>query len=113
EHASEGTDPCYVSVDRTGRVALVANYSGGSGAILPIGSDGSLAPAAQVDKHTGRGPNAERQEAPHAHCILADPSNRFALSADLGADRVFVYRLDPGAKTLRRVESGDAVMRPG
>lgn len=113
EYPSEGTDPCYVSVDRSGRVALVANYSGGSVALLPIEADGSLAPAARVDKHAGRGPNAERQEAPHAHCILADPSNRFALSADLGADRVFVYRLDAGARSLRRVESGDAVMRPG
>jgi len=41
-------------------------------------------------QHTGKGPNTERQEAPHAHCILPDPSNRFALAADLGADRVFV-----------------------
>lgn len=113
EHPSEGSDPCYVSVDRSGGVVLVANYSGGSVALLPIAADGSLAPAAQVDKHTGRGPNAERQEAPHAHCILPDPSNRFALSADLGADRVFVYRLDVAGKSLHRIESGDAAMRPG
>ncbi len=113
EQPSEGGAPCFVSVDRSGRVVLVANYAGGSVALLPIRADGGLAPATQVVQHTGSGPNAARQEAPHAHCIVADPSNRFALAADLGADRVFVYRLDLDGKSLRRVEGGDAVMRSG
>jgi 6-phosphogluconolactonase len=113
EQPSEGGAPCFVSVDRGGRVVLVANYVGGSVALLPIQADGSLASATHVVQHTGSGPNAERQGAPHAHCIVADPSNRFALSADLGVDRVFVYRLDLEGKSLRHVEGGDAVMRPG
>jgi 6-phosphogluconolactonase len=113
EQPSEGGAPCFVSVDRSGRVVLVANYVGGSVAVLPIQADGSLAPATHVVQHTGSGPNAERQGAPHAHCIVADPSNRFALSADLGVDRVFVYRLDLEGKSLRHVEGGDAVMRSG
>jgi 6-phosphogluconolactonase len=112
EQPSEGGAPCYVSVDRTGRAALVANYGGGSVALLPIEAKGALAPA-HVVQHSGTGPNAERQEAPHAHCIIPDPANRFALAADLGADRVFVYRLDLDGKSLRHVEGGDAVMRPG
>ena len=109
EQPSEGGAPCYVSVDRSGRVALVANYAGGSVALLPIEANGALAPAAPVVQHTGTGPNAERQEAPHAHCILPDPSNRFALAADLGADRVFVYRLDLDGRSLSKVDGGDAV----
>src|SRR2546425_3387654 len=113
EQPSGGGEPCYVSVDRSGRAALVANYAGGSVALLPIEANGALASAASVVQHTGKGPNAERQEAPHAHCILPDPSNRFALAADLGADRVFVYRLDLDGKSLRHVEGGDAVMRAG
>jgi len=113
EQPSEGGAPCYVSVDRSGSVVLVANYAGGSIALLPIHANGSLGPAAQVIQHTGKGPNAERQEGPHAHCILPDPSNRFALAADLGADRVFLYSLDLDGKSLRHVEGGDAVMRPG
>ena len=113
EQPSGGGAPCFVSVDKSGRVALVANYAGGSVALLPIQPDGAFAPAAQVVQHTGQGPNAERQAAPHAHCILPDPSNRFALAADLGADRVFVYRLDLPGNSLARVEAGDAVMRPG
>jgi 6-phosphogluconolactonase len=100
EQPSEGGAPCYLSVDRRAQVVLVANYVGGSIALLPIQSNGALAPAAHVVQHTGKGPNAERQEAPHAHCILPDPSNRFALAADLGVDRVFVYRLDLAGKSL-------------
>ena len=112
EQASEGGAPCYVSVDRSGRVVLVANYSGGSVALLPIEADGKLGKASVV-QHTGSGPVADRQGSPHAHCIVADPSNRFALAADLGADRVFVYRLDLDGKSLHHVEGADAVMRAG
>src|SRR6266566_4359801 len=112
EQPSGGGAPCYVSVERSGRAALVANYAGGSVALLPIEPNGGLGPA-HVVQHTGKGPNAERQEAPHAHCILPDPSNRFALAADLGADRVFVYQLDLDGKSLRHIEEGDAGLRPG
>src|SRR5437762_978969 len=77
EQLSEGGAPCYVSVDGSGRVALVANYVGGNLAVLPIEENGALAPAIQVVQHTGKGPNAARQEAAHAHCILPYPSNRF------------------------------------
>ena len=113
EQPSGGGAPCFVSVDKSGRVLLVANYAGGSVALLPIQPDGALAPAAQVVQHQGKGPNAERQEGPHAHCILPDPSNRFALAADLGADRVFVYGLDLEGRSLRHIEEGDAVIRAG
>ena len=113
DESSGGKGPCYVSLDRGGRVALVANYDGGSVAILPLDATGALRAATQIDQHQGKGPNAERQEAPHAHCIITDPSNRFALAADLGMDRVFVYRLDADAGALRHVEGGDGVLRPG
>jgi len=118
EQPSGGGAPCYVSVDRSGRAALVANYAGGSVALLPIEANGALAPAGFVLdramlRRTAKGPNSERQEAPHAHCILPDSSNRFVLVADLGADRVFVYRLDLEGRSLRHVEGGYAVMKPG
>jgi 6-phosphogluconolactonase len=113
EQPSEGGAPCYVSMDRSGRAVLVANYAGGSVALLPIQADGALAAPTHVVQHIGTGPNAARQGAAHAHCIVADPSNRFALAADLGIDRVLVYRLDLDAGALRHVERGDAVMRAG
>ncbi|MEP7347399.1 MAG: lactonase family protein [Gemmatimonadaceae bacterium] len=113
EQSSEGSAPCYVSVDRSGRALLVANYFGGNVALLPIQATGGIAPATHVAQHHGRGPNAERQEAAHAHSIVADPSNRFALAADLGIDRVLVYRLDLDSGSLHHIESSDAILRPG
>ena len=113
EQSSEGGAPCYVSVDQRGRVALVANYAGGNVALLPIERGGALGVATDVEQHQGTGPNAERQEAAHAHCIAADPSNRFALAADLGIDRIVVYRLSLDERSLRHMPSGDARLRPG
>lgn len=108
---SGGRGPCYVSVDGEGRAALVANYDDGCVALLPIEGRAALAPPASIARHTGHGPNAERQQAPHAHCIVAHRDGRFALAADLGTDRVLVYELGPRA--LRHHEPGDAIMRPG
>jgi 6-phosphogluconolactonase len=111
EQPSGGGAPCYASVERSGAALLVANYAGGSVALLPIEPNGALAPPAQVVQHTGNGPTPERQEAPHAHCIIPDRSNRYALAADLGTDRVVLYGLDLATQSLRHV--GEAVMRPG
>jgi len=113
EQLTEGGAPCYVSTDRTGHALLVANYVGGNVAVFPISLDGTIAPATSVRRHGGSGPNQARQAGPHAHCIVTDPSNRFALAADLGIDRVVLYRLDVGAATLTPVDGGDAVLRPG
>src|SRR6266508_1190284 len=118
EQPSQGGAPCYVSVDHSGQVVLVANYAKGSVALLPIEATGALAPAGFVLdramlRRRAEGRNSERQEAPHAHCILPDSSNRFVLVADLGVDRVFVYRLDLEGKSLRHIEEGDAGLRPG
>lgn len=113
ERSSEGAAPCYVSTDRTGRVAMVANYVGGSVAVLGIRDDGALTNASQVVQHVGTGRDPQRQEHAHAHCIVPHPSNRFALAADLGTDRVFVYRLDVARGALSHVEESDAVLAPG
>ena len=111
---TRGGAPCYVSVTPDGRATLVANYVGGNLAVFPIGADGALGPDTQVEQHEGRGPNADRQEKAHAHSVLPDPSGRWALSADLGVDRVYVYALDGGDRNggaLREVST--ASMRPG
>lgn len=111
--ASHGGAPCYVSVDRTGRFALVANYVGGSVTVLPIGPDGALGEATAVVQHQGRGPDPERQTAPHAHCVLVDAANRFALVADLGIDRIFVYRFDDRVGTLAPATTPWVALPPG
>jgi 6-phosphogluconolactonase len=108
---SEGTGPCHLVVDGAGKNVLVANYGGGNVAVLPLGADGRLAPAASVAMHEGSGPNKGRQEKPHAHGIYLSADQRFAFSPDLGADRVFVYRYGALKGTLD--PHGAAVLPPG
>ena len=95
EVSSGGTGPCHVAVDKTGSDVMVANYDGGSIAILPIEPDGRLKEASAFVQHKGKSVNPERQEAPHAHCINTSPDNHFVLVADLGLDEVLIYRFDP------------------
>jgi 6-phosphogluconolactonase len=113
ERASEGAAPCYVSTDHKGRVAMVANYVSGTVALLGIAEGGALTNAYQVVQHAGTGKIKTRQEHAHAHCIIPHPSNRFALAADLGIDRVLVYRLDLDRGSLKHVEENDGLMAPG
>lgn len=92
--SSRGAGPCHLSVDRTGRWVLVANYGSGSVALLPIREDGSLGEATDSIQHEGSSLDPHRQEGPHAHSITPDPSNRYALAADLGLDQILIYQLD-------------------
>lgn len=110
---SRGAHPCYVSVDHTGRYLFVANYTGGNAAVLPIAADGSLGAAIEVVQHEGSGPNAERQQGPHAHWAATDPTNRFVFVVDLGIDRVMGYRFDPATGSLQLEEEAGVVARPG
>jgi 6-phosphogluconolactonase len=94
--SSLGTSTCYVDVDATGKTVVVANYSTGSVAAFPVQADGSLGKATSFAQHAGSGVNRDRQEGPHAHCMVISPDNRFAYSADLGMDKILCYRLDAG-----------------
>ena len=100
EVPSRGADPCYIIVDKTGKNVLVANYTGGSVAVFPVLADGKLGEASGFVQHTGKGPNAERQEGPHAHSIDLSPDNRFAMVDDLGLDELLVYKFDSAKGTL-------------
>jgi 6-phosphogluconolactonase len=106
EQPSEGAGPCHLTVDWTGKNVLVANYDGGTAAVLPILENGSLRTASSSVAHHGHGPNAERQEKAHAHSINVDPANRFAFVCDLGCDKVFVYRFDPATGSLKASSAG-------
>jgi len=94
QRASMGAGPCQVALDKTGRNLLVANYAGGSAAVLPVGVDGQLGEATSVVQDSGKGPNAARQEGPHAHCVTLSPDNRFAFLCDLGIDKVMTFKFD-------------------
>jgi 6-phosphogluconolactonase len=89
-----GDGPCHLSVDRTGKYVLVANYGSGSVCILPIESDGRLGESTDFVQHEGSSVDPERQQGPHAHSINIDAANRFAFAPDLGIDKVMIYRLD-------------------
>lgn len=109
EVASDGADPCYISIDRSGKYLLVANYTGGTVAVLPILAGGHLGEASSVLPDEGPlGPNKERQEKPHAHWIQATARNRFVYVADLGLDRVLIYKFDATKGTLSRGEATGA-----
>jgi 6-phosphogluconolactonase len=90
--SSGGAGPCHLSIDRAGRHVLVANYGGGSVAVLPIGAEGELRERVSFIQHTGSSVNPRRQSEPHAHGIYVDAGNRFAVVPDLGVDRYLVYR---------------------
>jgi 6-phosphogluconolactonase len=98
--SAEGTAACYLDVDRTGKAVLVANYSSGSVASLPIKADGSLGEPASFIQHKGASVNPARQKEPHAHSIVVSPNNRHAFAADLGTDQVLCYKLDPATAKL-------------
>jgi 6-phosphogluconolactonase len=98
--ASKGADPCYITVDKTGKYVLVANYTGGSVAVFPVLEDGRLGEASSFIQHTGHGADPQRQEGPHAHSIDLSPDNRFAIVDDLGLDETLVYRFDSAKGSL-------------
>lgn len=101
EQPSHGAAPCHLVVDKTGRWVLVANYSGGNVATLPIAEDGSLKTENhRVVQHEGWSVNPQRQAGPHAHSINLDSANRIAVAADLGIDKLMVYRFDAATGTL-------------
>ena len=104
--SSEGAGPAHVSIHPAGKHALVANYGGGTVAVLPIAPDGRLGAASDVERHQGTVGSTRPSSAPpgsfaisghdrpHAHMIEADPSGRFVLAADLGLDQILVWKFD-------------------
>jgi 6-phosphogluconolactonase len=108
---SKGGGPCHISLDATGRMAMVANYGGGSVASYAIKPDGSLGDAASFIQHEGSSVNPQRQTGPHAHSMNRSPDNRYAFACDLGLDKVLTYKIDPAAGTLTSI--GFTVTPPG
>ena len=111
--ASRGADPCHLTVDKTGSHVLVANYTGGSVAVLPFSADGMLGQASDFVQHLGSSVNPERQHEPHAHDVVLTPDNRFAVVADLGLDKLLVYRYDPEKGKLSPNDPPFGHLKPG
>ncbi|MFL6704090.1 MAG: lactonase family protein [Paraburkholderia graminis] len=99
EVATRGSGTTNLYLDIPSMTLLAANYGGGSVSSIAVNDDGSLGAVVSTVKETGSGPN-RRQASAHAHSAAVDPSGRYALVPDLGADRVFVYGFDRAAHAL-------------
>jgi 6-phosphogluconolactonase (cycloisomerase 2 family) len=122
---SGGAGPTYISVHPTGRFLLVANYFGGSVAVLPILEDGKLGPASDIKAPDGKiGPTHATNAPPgsfarsghdrtHAHMIQSDPAGQFVFHADLGLDRLFIWKLDAPKGILNPAATPTVALPPG
>lgn len=111
--SSLGGAPAYMTLDKTGHDLLVADYSGGDVAVFPVESDGQLGEHTALDQHQGSSVNPERQKGPHAHSIQMTNNDRFAMSADLGLDKIIIDRFDPTRGTLTPNDPPFATVAPG
>jgi 6-phosphogluconolactonase (cycloisomerase 2 family) len=122
---SGGAGPTYVSLHPSGKFLFVANYFGGSVAVLPVRGDGSLGDATDVKRDSGTVGPARAKHAPpgsfafsghdrtHAHMIHADPSGRFVLHAELALDRIYVWKFDEKKGVLTANDPPSVDLPPG
>jgi 6-phosphogluconolactonase (cycloisomerase 2 family) len=122
---SGGAGPTYISLHPSGRFLLVANYFGGSVAVLPVLADGRLGSATDVKQDLGQiGPTRASNAPPgsfavsghdrtHAHMIEADPAGRYVLHTDLGLDKIFVWKFDAKKGALAPNEPHSVSLPPG
>lgn len=99
--SSKGSGPCHVCVDPSGKMLMVSNYGSGHVTSLPIKADGSLGePVSNFLQGPASNADPKRQKGPHAHSMNTDKAGKFAFACDLGCDKVFIYKLDPGTATI-------------
>jgi 6-phosphogluconolactonase (cycloisomerase 2 family) len=123
--SSQGAGPAHLSVHPSGKYVLVANYAGGTVAVLPIRPDGSLGDATDVKHDAGPVGPVRAASAPpgsfaisghertHAHMVQSDPSGRFVLSADLAMDQILIWKFDAEKGTLAPNNPASATVPPG
>jgi len=110
---SGGSGPCHVNIDRSAKDVLVTNYGSGSASVIPIAADGSLAEPTGFVQHEGASVNPQRQNGPHAHSVNLSPDNRFVFVADLGLDKIMIYKLNVEKGTITANDPAFAKVKPG
>ena len=113
QQSSAGAAPCHLIVDKEGKHALAANYTGGSTVVLPIDEKGKLGEQTDFVQHMGKSKNPDRQEGPHAHCAALDAANKFALVCDLGLDKVLIFKYDADKGKVAPNDPPAADLAPG
>lgn len=111
--SSLGGGPCHISVDKTGKTVFVSNYGGGSLAVLPVNTDGSLAAPTDSVQDAGTGPNAQRQDKAHVHSATLAPDNRFLYVANLTTDKLNIFDIDTKASTVKPASTPYVTVKPG
>ncbi len=111
--SSGGKGPCHLVVDKAGKNLVVANYGSGATAVVPIKADGRLGEPSSTIQHSGSSVDRARQQGPHAHSANLAPDNRFAFVADLGLDKVLVYKFDAVKGTIAPNAPPFAKVAPG
>ncbi len=109
---SGGGGATHLELDRTSGTLFVANFGGGQVGAIPVDRAGRLSPLTSLQATAGTGPH-RRQQSPHPHGVTLDPSRRFLLAPDMGADRIFIFRYDAAARTLSVAEPAFAPLPPG
>ena len=110
---SGGALPAHLSVDRSGKNLLLANYQGPQSEVLRLNADGSIGPRSAFIGHSGRSIHPTRQTQAHPHSLNLDPEERFVLVPDLGTDEIRVFRFDPDQGTLAAGDPPIVSLRPG
>jgi 6-phosphogluconolactonase len=100
-----GGQACHVAVDRIGHCLFSAQYGDGTISAYKLSADGQIAAGVTI-RHSGSGPNRERQEGPHPHWVGTDPKDHFLFVPDLGVDQIVIYKLDPSTCRLTRHAAG-------
>lgn len=113
QQSNNGSAPCYVSIDKTGKWLFAGNYSSGNLTVHPIASDGSIGIIQQAIQHRGSGPNKGRQESAHVHCTYVSPDNRFLYVPDLGIDKVMIYPFNAQTGRLDTAQSSAITIPAG
>jgi 6-phosphogluconolactonase len=109
-----GTSTCHLSMDKTGKFVLLANFGSGSISVVRVNDDGSLGQQTAFVQHLGHGsPDVPVQSGPHPHTILVSPDNRYVIVSDLGVDKVFIYRFDENTGMLSPLDPPFAAVEPG
>src|SRR6185312_14923055 len=108
-----GTSTCFISMDKTGKFVLMANFGSGSVSVLRVKEDGSLGEMASFIQNVGHSVDPSIQSEPHPHSIVVSPDNRYAIVSDLGLDRVLIFHFDAATGALSPPGPPVATVYPG
>jgi 6-phosphogluconolactonase len=107
-----GADATALAFDAPSNTLFSAAHDSGDVTALPVRPDGGLEPVAADQKEVGSGPD-RRQHNAAPHGLVMDPTHRYLLVADFGADRVFVYKFSGATRALMPAEIPFEVLPAG